>query len=142
MCLWVVEPDNGPNINFSFSFSFCFGFFFRFSLYRFKLKAFRFFAWAPHHVGCPFDLPPFHSISLSLPSYTLSLLLSSISSAQHFSCLPCISHTVFPLSGSPVISLFIFTGVFTNFPSISSLSVALNQFSCVLRVFFCSFFGF
>lgn len=86
-------------------------------------------------------------MSLSLLSYTLSLslLLPSISCFQvlNISRVYFVYPTpFFHFLGRPVISLFIFTGVFTNFPSISSLSVALNPFSCVLRVFFCSFFGF
>lgn len=48
----------------------------------------------------------------------------------------------FHFLGRPVISLFIFTGVFTNFPSISSLSVALNQFlACCVSFFRFSVFN-
>lgn len=89
-------------------------------------------------MGCSFDLPPFRSFSpLSSPlSRLLSLSLydsriSCFSSAQqHFSCLLCIPHQFFHFLGRFVISLFIFTGVFTNFPSISSLSAALNFLAC------------
>lgn len=63
------------------------------------------------------------------------------SAQQNFSCLLCIPLQFFHFLGRFVISLFIFTGVFTNFSSISSHFVALNQFSCVLRaVFFFSFY--